>query len=111
MKYLQLLAALAFGLLVACSRETETPKIVTRKTLDLGVIDVADGKQMIFGLAGGQTCRITPIFQKDGNVLLDMAVEENGKVVSRPRIRTPFDMPVAISDGVISVSLTARKKT
>lgn len=80
------------------------------KTADWGVIEVSDGLVTLHELEGGKTCRMTSTFQKDGTVVLAMRIEENGKLVSAPRVQTAFDLPVMISVGDTAVKFTPRKK-
>jgi hypothetical protein len=110
MKYFASLVA--FCLLVGCSEKTshKAESKAPSTAMEMGIIEVADGVKMLFDLGSGKTCSITPTFQKEGMVLLEMIVEENGKVVSRPRVLTSFDTGVSIFDGTTSVSFTARKK-
>ena len=55
------------------------------KAYDLGVVDVSDAIQTTHDLGGGRVCVITPALQQDGSMILNMQLEESGRVLERFR--------------------------
>jgi hypothetical protein len=101
----------AFGL-IGCSKQPQGKAVAALKTYDLGVVDVSDGIQTTNDLGDGRVCVITPALQKDGSMILNMKLEESGKVLEKFRAQfdkhtTGFTMRV----GHFSIAMNPRIKT
>ena len=69
--------------------------------MNLGVVELTDGKPAHRDLGGGNACVITPTMLKDGSVELAIAVEKSGKILATPRVSTLPDRAVQITVGDI----------
>ena len=111
MKYFTWLTALALIFAsVGCSKHSEKAVATLPVVQDLGVIKVSDGVPSRHDLGNDKVCIIDPSIQKDGTVMLDMRIEESGKILSRPRVQTTPGQPVEISVGNIEVKFTPSLK-
>jgi hypothetical protein len=97
-------------LFTGCSKHSAGAVASHPKVQNLGVVEVSDGIQSQHGLGGGRICIVTPTMLKDGNVLLDLRIEEAGNLLSAPRIITKPDQAVEISVGDIGVGFTPHIK-
>jgi hypothetical protein len=104
-------ALFAFGL-IGCSKQPQSKAVTALKSYDLGVVDVSDGIQTTKDLGDGRVCVITPALQKDGSMILNMTLEESGKVLEK--FRTQFDKHTSgftMSVGHFSIAMNPRIKT
>jgi len=98
-------ALLAFGL-IGCSKQPQSKAAVALKNYDLGLVDVSDGIHTMHDLGDGRVCVIAPVLQKDGSMILNMKLEESGKVLEE--FRTQFDKPCSgftIGNGGFSITM------
>lgn len=112
-KHLTLIAItlFAFGL-IGCSKQPQGQAAAPSKVYDLGVVEISDGIQTKHDLGDGRVCVITPALQKDGSMILNMRLEESGKVVTKFRAQydrstTGFTMRV----GDFSIGMNPRIKS
>lgn len=77
---------------------------------DLGVVEVSDGVQIQRDLGGGRTCTIMPTVQKDGAVLLNFKIMQDGKLLASPKIQTAPDRAAVITIGDIGIGVTPHIK-
>ena len=101
---LVILASLTFAL-VGCSRHSAATK-ANQNTWDLGVVEVSEGVQIQRDLGGGRVCTILPAIQKDGSVLMNLKLTQNGKLLTAARIQTGSDREAVMRTGDISIDVT-----
>jgi hypothetical protein len=102
------LASLTLAL-VGCSKHS-SGTATNPGVSDLGVVEVSDGVQIQRDLVGGRVCTITPAIQKDGSVLLNLKITQDGKLLAAPRIQTAPDRAAIVAVGDISIGLTPHIK-
>jgi hypothetical protein len=73
-------------------------------------VEVSDGISSRHDLGDGRVCIIKPTILKGGSVLLEMRIEESGKLLASPRAQTKSDQPVLFSVGDVGVKLTPHIK-
>lgn len=78
---------------------------------DLGVVEVSDGVQIQRDLGGGRACTIMPAIQKDGSVLMNLKIMQDGRLLASPRIQTGSDRPAVMTIGDISIDVTPHIKS
>ncbi len=81
---LSIVVALLTFELLGCSKQSQqkVDKVETpSKTYNLGMVEVSDGVQITHDLGDGKVCVITPALQKDGSMMLNMSLEESGKIL------------------------------
>jgi len=105
---LVVLASLAFAL-VGCSKHTAATK-AAQNTWNVGVVEVSDGVQIQRDLSGGRVCTIIPAVQKDGSVLMNLTLTQNGKLLTKARIQTGSDREAVMTVGDISIDVTPHIK-
>lgn len=111
-KYLTLIVVALFALgLTGCSKQSQHKAEAPSKVYNLGVVEVSDGIQTKHDLGDGRVCVVTPAFQKDGSIILNMMLEESGKFVTKFRAQydsstTGFTMRV----GDFSIAMNPRAK-
>jgi hypothetical protein len=76
------IALFAFGL-IGCSKQSQHKAEDPSKVYNLGVVEESDGVQTTHDLGDGMVCVITPSLQKDGSMMLNMSLEESGKVLEK----------------------------
>ena len=102
-----LIAVTLLALVVAgCSKHSPDTAGAHPKVQDLGVVEVSNGIQTRHDLGGGRVCIVTPAIQKDGSVLVAMSIEQDGKVLAKPRALTGSGVPFNISVGDIGIGMT-----
>jgi hypothetical protein len=111
-KYLTLIAItlFAFGL-IGCSKQAQGKAAAPSKVYDLGVVEISDGIQTKHDLGDGRVCAITPALQKDGSMILNMRLEESGRLVTKFRVQ--FDKSTTgftMRDGDFSIAMKPRIK-
>lgn len=100
----------AFGV-IGCSKQPQGKSVAALKTYDLGVVDVSDGIQTTNDLGDGRVCVITPAFQKDGGIKLNMRLEESGRLLDKFQAQfTGHCTGITMRDGDFSISISPRVK-
>lgn len=89
-----------------CSKDSPDTVAARPKVHALGVVEVSDGVKTRHDLGGGRVCIVTPAIQKDGSVLLAMSIEQDGKVLAKPRAQTGSGVPFEISVGDVGIGMT-----
>ena len=84
------------------------------KTIDLGVIELANNATRHFSLTGNRDCRLTLTVLANGRVLVEAVVLEkdtqgNLKVLGRPRKEASFGKKASLQIGNESITLTAKR--
>jgi type II secretory pathway component HofQ len=92
--------------LTSCSKHSDSGSGSHAKQSDLGIVQVSNGEKTRHVLKNGQICTILPTVSADGTILLDMFVERDGQVISRPRIQTKSGIPAAIESGEVNIAIT-----
>jgi hypothetical protein len=88
---------------IGCSKHSPEAVSAPPKLQNLGIVEISDGVASRLNMGNGKVCIINPSIQKDSTVLLDMRIEESGKILSKPRVQTTLGQSVAISVGDIGV--------
>ncbi len=70
------------------------------------MVEVSDGITTRHELGGERVCIVTPSIQKDGSVLLAMSIEQDGKVLAKPRAQTGSGVPFQITAGDVGIGMT-----
>jgi hypothetical protein len=104
------LATLLISLLGGCSKQSPTATQQNPKGVALGVVDVSDGVESRHDIGDGRVCKIMPAVQKDGSLLLNLKIEEGGRLLAPLKVQTLSDRPVEVSLGEIGFSLTPHIK-
>jgi hypothetical protein len=99
------LTLLAFSF-AGCSKHPSAAAAAHPKIQDLGVVEVSDGITTRHELSGGRVCFVTPAIQMDESVLLTMSIEQDGKVLAKPRAQTGSGVPFQISVGDVGIGMT-----
>jgi hypothetical protein len=90
--------------LTSCSKHSTV--VQQSKQTDLGVVQVSNGETTKHDLGDGQICTMTPTVFTNGTILLDMKVERDGQLLSKPRIQTTSGVAVAFEIGEVNFALT-----
>lgn len=109
-KYLTLMAVTVFAFgLIGCSKQAQGKATAPSKVYDLGVVEISDGIQTKHDLGDGTVCVITPALQKDGTMILNMRLEESGRLLTK--CRAHFDKGTTgftMRDGDFSITMKPR---
>jgi len=96
--------------ITGCSKQSPEATAAQPRIHDLGVVNLTNGIMTQHDLGGGRVCIVTPTVQADGTLLLAMRIEEDGKLLSAPRVITKPDQACEISVGDIGIGLTPHIK-
>ena len=80
------------------------------KVYNLGVVEISDGIVSRHDLGDGRVCIVTPTIQKDGSLLLALRIEQDGKLLSSPSVRTKPNQGFEFTVGDVGVGFTPHLK-
>jgi hypothetical protein len=105
-----IITALFISLLIGCSKHSSVAVTALPKVYNLGVVEVSDGIVSRHDLGDGRVWIVTPAIQKDGSLLIALRIEQDGKLLSAPRVSTKSDQGFEIMVGDVGVGFTPHLK-
>jgi hypothetical protein len=105
-----IITALFVSLLIGCSKHSSDAVAALPKVYNLGVVEISDGIVSRHDLSDGRVCIVTPTIQKDGSLLLALRIEQDGKLLSAPSVRTKPDQGFEVTVGDVGVGFTPHLK-